>query len=560
MHRLLIVDDEPVIVDGLMQYFQDAEQLELDVCKAYSANEALEIAMKTKIDIVICDIRMPGKSGLQLVEEVVVYWPSCRFILFTGHSEFEYVYKAIQSNVDNYILKTEGIEPIFKAVKAAVAKFDEESRKKDMLELAGLQMTAVEPLLKKEFFEALLYGENADDIWREWHFKGLTLKLDRGLPLLIVTGKVDAWDEKMSYTKKLDVFYSIQDLFAHHLSSLLIAEQIVHDHSDLVWFVQPVANTSKFVDPSGNTDWRGIVTYLKGMLETVQNGCRDLLGISLSFAVSRSAANWDDIRKEFDVLKAALKQLAFYGQVMAVVDLGMPDGLYKWEAGKPAVPQTAEFNKSLAALEKCLSTGNEAGAVGMTSELFGQIKSALAGNYLLGLEKYYLLLLAFVSHLNELNAHDKLSDDIRVASLSMMDLPVEWDNAESQFVKMVNSICFRKKEQVEKGENLLVERIHRFVHENMGADLSLARIAEAVFFNPSYLSRFYKQLTGRNLSDYINVTKTDAATHMLTNTQLKVNEIALKLGFESPSYFTAFFRKMKGATPQEYRDSHMLRK
>lgn len=46
MYRLLIVDDEPVIVNGLVQLFQGNKDFELDICKAYSSGEALEIAKK----------------------------------------------------------------------------------------------------------------------------------------------------------------------------------------------------------------------------------------------------------------------------------------------------------------------------------------------------------------------------------------------------------------------------------------------------------------------------------------------------------------------------------
>ncbi len=112
MYRLLIVDDEPVITNGLVQLFEENPEFELDVLKAYSAKEALAIAKKMKLDILVSDIRMPQKSGLQLVDELMYYWPMCRIIFLTGYSEFEYVQEALRKNVDNYILKTEGIDPI----------------------------------------------------------------------------------------------------------------------------------------------------------------------------------------------------------------------------------------------------------------------------------------------------------------------------------------------------------------------------------------------------------------------------------------------------------------
>lgn len=63
MYRLLIVDDEPVITNGLVQLFEENPEFELDVLKAYSAKEALAIAKKMKLDILVSDIRMPQNSA-----------------------------------------------------------------------------------------------------------------------------------------------------------------------------------------------------------------------------------------------------------------------------------------------------------------------------------------------------------------------------------------------------------------------------------------------------------------------------------------------------------------
>jgi Response regulator containing CheY-like receiver domain and AraC-type DNA-binding domain len=107
MYRLLIVDDEPVILEGLVQLFEQLDEPKLDVCQAYSPGEAIELAKRTKIDIVLSDIRMPGKTGLQMIDDIVFYWPDCRIIFLTGYSEFDYIYTAFQKNVESFILKTE---------------------------------------------------------------------------------------------------------------------------------------------------------------------------------------------------------------------------------------------------------------------------------------------------------------------------------------------------------------------------------------------------------------------------------------------------------------------
>lgn len=556
MYRLLVVDDEPAIVDGLVQIFHDTEEFELDVCKAYSAYEAIELVKKTKIDVVLSDIRMPGKSGLQMIEDILFYWPSCRIIFLTGYSEFDYVYTAIQKNVENYILKTEGMEKILAVVKQAINKLDEETRNKSIVEKAEKQILLMGPLLKKELFEALLSGEASSDIFSNGRFADLALSLDVDLPLLMLAGRVDSWGEEVTYTGKLNLFYSIKDISEGYLPSLFRMEDVVYDHSMLVWFIQPDLSSGRFEHDNGETDWRGIVIYLKGILESIQNACRDLLGVSVSFAISKEAMDWDGIYKEFEMLKGLIKKRMVLGQKMAIIDPGVPDSLLKMEIGKQ-VSHSQEFNKKLKQLDKCIEEGDEHLVGAVLKDIIHGLKQDIAGNYLLGLERYYTFALALLSHVNSLNMSDKLNDDLQIANFPILELPAEWEKAEKYMIELSEYICVKKRAQHEKGENLLVERIHRFVVENLGGDLSLARIAEVVYFNPSYLSRFYKQLTGRNLTEYINSVKTETAAGMLEEMQLKVNEIALKLGFESPSYFTAVFKKMTGITPQEYREAYI---
>ena len=64
MYRVLIVDDEPWIADGLFDEFQSISTFELDVYKAYSGRLALELLAKTRMDVVVTDIRMPGFDGM----------------------------------------------------------------------------------------------------------------------------------------------------------------------------------------------------------------------------------------------------------------------------------------------------------------------------------------------------------------------------------------------------------------------------------------------------------------------------------------------------------------
>ncbi len=88
MRRILIVDDEPFIVNGLAGMMKEATELDLEVYKAESAEEAIDWLERTAIDIVLTDINMPGMDGLELQQIIVKQWPRCKVIFLTGHTEF----------------------------------------------------------------------------------------------------------------------------------------------------------------------------------------------------------------------------------------------------------------------------------------------------------------------------------------------------------------------------------------------------------------------------------------------------------------------------------------
>ena len=73
--NLLIVDDERYIVNYLFALIEEHIEIDLNIQKAYSGSEALEILSISKIDLMLLDIHMPGYSGLELAGKVSASWP-----------------------------------------------------------------------------------------------------------------------------------------------------------------------------------------------------------------------------------------------------------------------------------------------------------------------------------------------------------------------------------------------------------------------------------------------------------------------------------------------------
>ncbi len=100
--------------------------------------------------------------------------------------------------------------------------------------------------------------------------------------------------------------------------------------------------------------------------------------------------------------------------------------------------------------------------------------------------------------------------------------------------------------------------ISSFIHNNYSEDISLNSLSEQFFISPSYLSREFKQVTGFNISNYIQLTRIKNAQYKLVSTNDKISAIASDCGFASFSQFNRIFNKISGTSPREYRYSAVI--
>lgn len=103
--RILLVDDEIVALNALKKRVDWMKYGFTDILTAQDAAMARELLGKQKIDLILCDVEMPGESGLSLVEYVRESHPDTTCIMVTCHAEFDYIKQAMRSRVVDYILK-----------------------------------------------------------------------------------------------------------------------------------------------------------------------------------------------------------------------------------------------------------------------------------------------------------------------------------------------------------------------------------------------------------------------------------------------------------------------
>ena len=105
MYKVLLVDDEYMITEGLKRLIP-FEKWDMEVvATANHADDALDYVREHPVDIVISDVNMPDKTGLEMIGEMKDLLPDAYYILLSGYQEFDYVKKAMNLNVVDYLVK-----------------------------------------------------------------------------------------------------------------------------------------------------------------------------------------------------------------------------------------------------------------------------------------------------------------------------------------------------------------------------------------------------------------------------------------------------------------------
>jgi DNA-binding NarL/FixJ family response regulator len=113
---ILIVDDHPMMREGLVQLI--SHEKDLETCgEAGTAHEALEKINAAKPDLVLTDITLPGKSGIELIKDLKVMHPGVLILVISMHDEALYVERVLRAGARGYIMKQEGGKKIMEAIR-----------------------------------------------------------------------------------------------------------------------------------------------------------------------------------------------------------------------------------------------------------------------------------------------------------------------------------------------------------------------------------------------------------------------------------------------------------
>lgn len=154
----------------------------------------------------------------------------------------------------------------------------------------------------------------------------------------------------------------------------------------------------------------------------------------------------------------------------------------------------------------------------------------------------------------------KLSDElVRICreQLSALSVPPPRFDRESSIDAVFGTISGYVQSSFEEYENhnssQLVQKIVRYLEENYAQNITLTSLGEKFYSNSSYISRVFKQKTGKNYSEYLLDIRIEQAKKLLVSTSLSIGRISDMVGFDNTKYFSRIFKEKTGVQPVAYR-------
>ena len=120
MIRVVIADDHTIVREGLKELLSNAGDIEV-VAEAVDGHEALTRARTVDFDVLVLDMSMPGKSGMELIRQVKSEHPKLRIVVLTMHQENQYAVRAIRAGASGYLTKESAAAQLVAAIRKIAA-------------------------------------------------------------------------------------------------------------------------------------------------------------------------------------------------------------------------------------------------------------------------------------------------------------------------------------------------------------------------------------------------------------------------------------------------------
>ncbi|WP_308636500.1 response regulator transcription factor [Paenibacillus silvisoli] len=511
MWSILVVDDERVEREGI-QYLIEENGLPLQCSLAAGSIEAMDYLAEHPVDILLTDIKMPFMDGLTLATKAKALYPRLHIIVFSAYGEFEYAKKAIDLQVLHYVLKPILLEEFLEVMNKVIllCEQDEAERKKEDTLLEGyLRSKQFEK--EKAFLDVLNGNPAVNDV------NGLLGEV--GFPFAPLYMVVMNCRERY--------FESNHERFKDEVQlQLPHAEYVNLNEYQSVIFIKD--EDTQTVSRERLTDkW-----------DRIRAGLEIEFGISLCVIVGQLLQEANEIYDEFQRLDH-MSDYKFFNHQGAVLF-----------ASEVFTPMDSRHEKNDSALDQFYSHLKINDAVEMETaidKLFKQLNAPEA--YSVTYVKF--LCAEFVNRLSgSKGKRDTVYTDQWVNRVFQSESLLQLHEL---IVLFLRSHAERLQEKPLDSDKKIIQDILQTIHTRYMENISLETIAEQVYLSPGYVSGLFKKTVHQSFVKYLTAYRLEKAKEHLLNSNMKVVDIARKVGYTDTSYFGMVFRNHFGTSPAKFR-------
>lgn len=519
MIKLLIADDEPRTRKGLYNIISKSSLPVEIVGISTNGAEAME---KTKVllpDIIITDIRMPKMDGIEFSSEVRKFHPACQIIFISSYSDKEYLRSAITLKAVNYVEKPFEPNEILEAIQTAIDIVTQNRslyrEQRDILN-EKLALELINPNMNEVYWEKMhsLFSEFIN----EPCFCTVICQLS--------PQKDCQKHAAISYTQIQD---SLGDIFPHSL--------VVQKESNIF-----IIHLCDFA-PNHSAAMRNLIRQLYAKMQQLVSPQEKVF-----LAVGTPVADPRQIYQSYMDAVICLKKLFFVGYSHICFYKEQDN-----EMSYPFNPHPLIFQNFSSALKN----DNHREAAAMIDKLFQDIRNTLYKFEINSIKDiYYQLIVALKNVCNERG----------MTTVFQHENDFIWENiaqTDTLFTLhdyLLSKLALFTQESVGKtGVSLLTYRIQQYIEMHYSEpDLSISKMAETFHFTPAYLCQIFKSEAGTTINSYISSFRISKAIDLLKEDNIKVYEVAFRVGYNDPNYFSRLFKKQVGITLSEFREKYFL--
>lgn len=531
MYKVVIIDDDPIIRKGLTQTIK-WDDYDFAVCgEAGDGLSGLELVKKKKPHLIITDIKMPGLTGFEMLEEIKKFNPESEILIITAYRNFDYAKDALLYGARDLLLKPTKMDEIISAVKAVSEqlkrkeKIREEQKKQKELFKKNI------PVLRNKLIHDLIFGlEIHNDSLKE---KIKFLKIDwKDYYLLIARFSDSDLQDLSAYEKYLRLF-AISAIFENSFSSGFSCVNIGIRGSQIGMVIG--------LDSSKKNAIKNIREISEEAIITV----RENFSQSVTISLSSKHGKFNELPNAWQEANVTADQSFFIGS-----DIVAEYGNLNEYTIEDENFCSSDFDELLYATR------------GGNSEIIREWKESKR-SFCTSSEdvetvkgKYWDLLSKIISVRKSI-PEESAGNEAGKNSLELFSHIYNAGNVK-ELNRIIIDAAIDISEQVRKNQQQgitdIVNKARNYIDENYSEQITLGDVADNVFVSSSYLSRIFKRVTNLNFSEYVNKVRIGEAKRLLIESDLMTYQIGEAVGYSDPHYFSRIFKKITGHSPTYFRD------